>query len=163
MGQCDPELPRERKAQKLFEKATDSKSRANLSERIAWLEEALDWHPDDPELHMKAADLNYRRTSAHPAGWTDMSVHLDALNELCPEGWPEAHFLRGALAYINEDYDNAALHFNRYLGQPESRTRRSRRREAKDILPELTFLQQYHAHADRPAPVPLSEVSQRED
>ena len=162
-GQCDPELPREKKAQKLFEKATDSKSRADLSERIAWLEEALEWHPDDPELHMKAADLNYRRTSAHPAGWAEMSVHLDALNELCPEGWPEAHFLRGALAYINEDYDNAALHFNRYLGQPESNTRRSRRREAEDILPELTFLQQYHAHANRPAPVPLSEVSQRED
>ena len=163
MGQCNPELPREKKAQKLFEKATDSKSRADLSERIAWLEEALEWHPDDPELHMKAADLNYSRTSAHPAGWTEMSVHLDALNELCPEGLPETHFLRGALAYINEDYDNAALHFNRYLGQPESNTRRSRRREAEDILPELTFLQQYHAHADRPAPVPLSEVSQRED
>ena len=64
-------------------------------------------------------------------------------------------FLRGALAYINEDYDNAALHFNRYLGQPESNTRRSRRREVEDILPELTFLQQYHAHADRPAPVPF--------
>lgn len=163
IGQCEPELPREKKAQKLYDKATDTKSRADLSERIAWLEEALEWHPDDPELRMKAADLNYRRTSAHPSGWTGMSIHLDALNELCPEGWPEAQFLRGALSYINEDYDNAVLHFSRYLEQPESDTRRSRRREAEDLMPELTFLQQYHAHADRPTPVPLSEVSQRED
>ena len=156
-------MPREKKAQKLFDKATESKSRADLSERIAWLEEALESHPDDAELHMTVAELNYKRTSTHPSGWTDMSIHLDALNELCPEGWPEASFLRGALAYINDDYDNAVLHFKLYMDQPESDTRRSRRREAEGILPELTFLHQYHAHADRPAPVPLSEVSQRED
>lgn len=163
IGQCEQELPREKKAQRLFEKASDSKSRASLFERIVWLEEALEWHPDDPELHMMAAELNYRRTSAHPSGWTSMSVHLDALNELCPEGWPETKFLHGALAYVREDYDGAVEHFQSYLDQPESNTRRSRRREVKQLLPELVFLQQYNAHADRPAPVPLSEVSQRED
>ena len=35
IGQCEPEFPREKKAQKLFDKATDGKSKSQSAEEKA--------------------------------------------------------------------------------------------------------------------------------
>ena len=163
IGQCEPESPRDRQAQKLYEKASDPKSRADLTERVAWIEDALEWHPDDAELHMAAAELNFSFSDEHPSGLNNMFMHLQAVMELCPDGWPEASFLMGVVADARNDYLNAVFHFRRYLALPEDETRESRRDEARNALPDLTFLQQFYAHADQPEPLPLAEVSQPED
>ena len=154
IGQCEPELPREKEGSEAFLKKPQTANHAqDLSERIAWLEEALEIASGRRGAPHDGGGIELQ-TDQRPSLWMD--GHVDSLGcletKLCPEGWPEAQFLRGALSYINEDYDNAVLHFSRYLEQPESDTRRSRRREAEDLMPELTFLQQYHAHADRPHP-----------
>jgi outer membrane protein OmpA-like peptidoglycan-associated protein len=95
--------------------------------------------------------------------WGVLTERLNALDEVCPGGMPEVLYLRGAMAYLNDDYEDALMQFKAYLALPEEVTKRIRRREAEGALPELTFLHQYYVHAERPAPKPIPEVSWDED
>ena len=162
-SQCEMEEPRPSKAQKLFDKASHPKGKAALSDRLSWLESALDIHPDDPEVLMASAELTFKATSIDPDMWGILTERLNALDELCPGGMPEALFLRGAMAYMNDRYDEALTLFQAYLALPENLTRKRRRSDVKSTLPELVFLNQYHMHAGRQAPVPIPEVSWDED
>ncbi|MGB1635980.1 MAG: OmpA family protein [Flavobacteriales bacterium] len=163
LAQCEPEEPRSAKAQKLYERATSPKGKASLEDRLAWLEEALELSPEDPELLMESAEMTFKATRRDPDMWGVLSERLNALDEVCPGGMPEVLYLRGATAYLNDDYENALMQFKAYLALPEEVTKRIRRREAAGAMPELTFLHQYYMHADRPAPSPISEVSWDED
>lgn len=163
LAQCEPEEPRSAKAQKLYERATSPKGKASLEDRLAWLEEALELSPEDPELLMESAEMTFKATRRDPDMWGVLSERLNALDEVCPGGMPEVLYLRGATAYLNDDYENALMQFKAYLAVPEEVTKRIRRREAAGAMPELTFLYQYYMHADRPAPSPISEVSWDED
>lgn len=162
-AQCEPEEPRSSKAQKLFDKALHPKGKTTLEDRIAYLESALDLEPEDAPMRMEAAELAFKATSRNPDMWSALTRHLDALEEVCPGGMPEALYLRGAMAYMNDDYELALTQFQAYLALPEDMTKRRRRSDVEGTLPELVFLNQYHMHAGRPAPSPIPEVSWDED
>ncbi len=162
-AQCALEEPRPSKAQKLYDKAMHPKGKTSIEERLDLLTSALTLHPKDPEMRMAAAELAFKATGRNPDMWGALSQHLDALEEVCPGGMPEALYLRGAMAYMNDHYDLALTQFQAYLTLPEEATRSRRRRDVKGTLPELVFLSQYHMHADRTPPIPLPEVSWDED
>jgi len=107
--------------------------------------------------------MTFKATRRDPDMWGVLSERLNALDEVCPGGMPEVLYLRGAMAYLNDDYEEALMQFKAYLALPEEVTKRIRRREAEGALPELTFLHQYYVHAERPAPMPIPEVSWDED
>ena len=69
LSQCEMEEPRPSKAQKLFDKASHPKGKAALSDRLSWLESALDIHPEDPEVLMASAELTFKATSLDPDMW----------------------------------------------------------------------------------------------
>ena len=119
--------PRPSRAQKLFDKASHPKGKAALSDRLSWLESALDIHPEDPEVLMASAELTFKATSLDPDMWGVLIERLNALDELCPSGMPEALYLRGAMAYMNDRYDDALTLFQAYLALPENLTRKRRR------------------------------------
>lgn len=162
-AQCEAEEPRPSRAQKLFDKALHPKGKTSIEERLDFLTAALDLHPEDPEMRMAAAELAFKATSRNPDMWGELTQHLDALEEVCPGGMPEALYLRGAMAYMNDDYDLALTQFQAYLSLPEDMTKRRRRGDVEGTLPELVFLNQYHMHAGSTAPSPLPEVSWDED
>ena len=161
-GQCEME-PRPSKAQKLYSKATSPKGKASLQERIAMLDEGLEIHPEDPEALLACAELQFKATRQNPGMWESMAGHLAALQEVCPGGMPEALYLRGAMAYVNDDVEGAITQFGAYLAAPEEATTPSRRSEVEALREELTFLRAYRAHAGLPAPEPIPELSWDED
>ena len=162
-AQCEPEEPRSSKAQKLFDKALHPKGKTTLEDRLAYLESALDLEPEDAPMRMEAAELTFKATSRNPDMWGELTQHLDALEEVCPGGMPEALYLRGAMAYMNDDFELALTQFQAYLSLPEDMTKRRRRSDVEGTLPELVFLNQYHMHAGGPEPSPIPEVSWDED
>ena len=109
-AQCELEEPRSSKAQKLFDKALHPKGKTTLEDRLAYLESALDLEPEDAPMRMEAAELAFKATSrTRHVG--ELTQHLDALEEVCPGGMPEALYLRGAMAYMNDDYELALTRF----------------------------------------------------
>ena len=162
-AQCEMEEPRSSRAQKLFEKALHPKGKTSLEERLSHLQSALEYHPDDPQMLMECAELAFRCTNKNPDMWGVLNEFLDALEEVCPAGMPEALYLRGAMAYMMDSYQVALTQFQAYLALPEEATQPRRRNDVKSTLPELIFLNQYHMHADIPAPAPIPEVSWDED
>jgi len=163
LAQCELEEPRPAKAQKLYERATSPKGKAALEDRLVWLADALEISPEDPELLLESAELTFKATRRDPDMWGVLTERLEALDEVCPGGMPEALYLRGAMAYMNDEYEAALLQFQAYLSLPEDVTRRIRRREVEGTMPELTFLHQYHMHAGSAEPQPIPEVSWDED
>ena len=127
-AQCEMEEPRPSKAQKLYQRATQPKGKASLADRVEWIEQALDLHPEDPEALMAAAELAFKSSRKNPEAWASLEEWLTQLDEVCPEGLPEALYLRGAQAYMNDEYERALTQFRAYLSLPENQTRRSRRR-----------------------------------
>ncbi|HCL46458.1 MAG TPA: hypothetical protein DHW55_04295 [Flavobacteriales bacterium] len=162
-AQCEPEEPRSSKAQKLFDKALHPKGKTTLEDRLTCLETALELEPEDVPMRMEAAELAFQATSRNPDMWGELTQHLDALEEICPGGMPEALYLRGAMAYMNDDYELALTQFQAYLSLPEDMTKRRRRSDVEGTLPELVFLNQFHMHAGGPEPSPIPEVSWDED
>ena len=163
LAQCEPSEPRAKKAEKYLEKATNSKGNASVQDRLEWIDLALEIEPEDPELLMEAAELAFKTVKQNSDQWAVLTMRLDELEAVCPDGMPEALFLRGAHAYAQNRYGEGWQHFQSYLDFPENETRRSRRREAMTALPKLKFLEQYYAHADREAPLPMPSVSTQED
>ena len=162
-AQCEMEEPRPSKAQKLYQRATQPKGKSSLADRIEWIEQALDLHPEDPEALMAAAELAFKSSRKNPEAWASLEEWLTQLDEVCPEGLPEALYLRGAQAYMNDEYERALTQFRAYLSLPEDQTRRSRRREVNALQDDLAFLHQYHRHEGRSVPQPLPELSWDDD
>ena len=163
LAQCELEEPRPAKAQKLYERATSPKGKAALEDRLAWLVDAIELSPEDPELLMESAELTFKATRRDPDMWSVLTERLDALDEVCPGGMPEALYLRGAMAYINDAYEMAMLQFQAYLALPEDATTRVRRAEVERTLPDIVFLHEYHMHEKGAPPQPLPELSWDED
>ena len=129
-AQCEPEEPRSSKVQKLFDKALHPKGKTTLEDRLAYLASALDLEPEDAPMRMEAAELAFKASSRNPDMWGELTQHLDALEEVCPGGMPEALYLRGAMAYMNDDFELAFTQFQAYLSLPEDMTKRRRRSDA---------------------------------
>lgn len=159
-SQCDIE-PRPSKAQKLVDKAT--KGKASLQARIALLNEALEIHPEDPETLIECAELCFKATRQDADMWNVMASKLEALQDVCPGSMPEALYLRGAMAYVNDDAEMALVQFGAYLATPEEETTPSRRREVESLRAELIFQRQFQAHAGMPEPHPIPELSWDQD
>jgi outer membrane protein OmpA-like peptidoglycan-associated protein len=162
-GQCDDLPARPDKAHKLFVKSLDDKHKLTVAERLLWTNKALDIHGEDPEMHLHAAELCYVLTREDEGMWDVMAAHLQEALSLCPEEEPESLFFRGAKAYVENLHQEALDLFSAYVNLPEEATRRSRRREALSLIPELVFAVQYHAHASAPSPEPIPELSLPED
>ena len=162
-AQCELEEPRSSKAQKLFDKASSPKGKATLEDRLAWLDAALEFEPGDAEVLMAAAELAFKAAGRDAEHWALLTERLDALDEVCPGGMPEAVYLRGAVAYMSNRYEEALASFQTYLSLPQESTRTRRRRDVESTLPELVFLNQYNMHAGRPEPSPIPEISWDED
>jgi len=162
-GQCSEATQRPAKAQKLFEKSEDARGKLDVPERLALMRRALAESPDDEAMLLAAAEIAFKGTRSDEGMWETLAEFLDALEDLCPDGWAEAAYLRGADAYVHDRWPDAETWFRKYARFPEDQTRRSRRREVEELLPRLVFLQQFYAHVDAPQPQPLPGVNTAED
>ncbi|MDA0728793.1 MAG: OmpA family protein [Bacteroidetes bacterium] len=162
-AQCDDLPARPDKAHKLFVKSLDDKHKLTVEEQLLWVNKALEIHGEDPEMHLHAAELSFLLTREDEGMWEEMAAHLQEALSLCPEERPESMFLRGAMAYRRNATEEALALFSAYVDLPEEVTRRSRRREALSLIPQLVFAVQYHAHEDAPSPEPIPELSLPED
>ena len=77
------------------------------------------------------------------------SERLDALDEVCPGGMPEAVYLRGAVAYMSNRYEEALASFQTYLSLPQESTR-TRRAQRRGIQPSRVGLSEPIQHARGP-------------
>lgn len=162
-GQCALEEPRAAKASKLLERAQSPKPKDSLDDRMAAVQEALELHPEDAEAWMMMAEFQFRALRRGRLSWEDLLESLGAVEELCPEGMPEAMYMRAAYHYSQEAHVQALDGFQRYLAEDENLTRASRRKDARGVLEDLAFLVDYHRHQDLPPPLPIPHVSQRVD
>ena len=162
-GQCALEDPRSSKASKWLERAQSPKAKDSLEDRMAAVQEALELHPDDAEAWMMLAEFQFKALRRGRLGWEGLLESLRAVEELCPEGMPEATYMRAAFHYSQEDHAEALSGFQDYLAVDESLTRASRRKDARGILDDLAFLVDYHRHEDLPPPLPIPHVSQNVD
>ena len=113
LAQCEPSEPRAKKAEKYFEKATNSKGNASVQDRLEWIDLALEIEPEDPELLMEAAELAFKTVKQDSDQWAVLTMRLDELEVVCPDGMPEALFLRGAHAYAQTDMEKDGNTSNR--------------------------------------------------
>jgi outer membrane protein OmpA-like peptidoglycan-associated protein len=162
-GQCGLEDTRSAKASKWLERAKSPKPKDDLDDQMAAVREALELHPDDAEAWMMLAEFQFKALRRGRLNWEDLLESLGALEELCPEGMPEAAYMRAAFHYNQEAHEEALRGFQHYLTVDESLTRASRRRDAQAILGDLAFRVDYHRHEDLPPPLPIPQVSQPVD
>ena len=162
-SQCTLEDPRSTKAAKWLERAKSPKAKDSLEDRMAAVQEALELHPDDAEAWMMLAEFQFKALRRGSLSWEGLLESLRALEELCPEGMPEATYMRAAFHYSQEDHTEALSGFQDYLAVDENLTRASRRKDAMGILDDLAFLVDYHRHEDLPPPLPIPHVSQSVD
>ena len=158
-GQCALEDPRSSKASKWLERAQSPKPKDSLEDRMAAVQEALELHPDDAEAWMMLAEFQFKALRRGRMGWEGLLESLRSVEELCPEGMPEATYMRAAYHYSQEAYARALDGFQDYLAVDASLTRASRRKDAGAILEDLAFLVDYHRHEDFPPPLPIPHVS----
>ena len=130
---------------------------------MAAVQEALELHPDDAEAWMMLAEFQFKALRRGRLGWESLLESLRAVEELCPEGMPEATYMRAAYHYSQEAYARALGGFQDYLTVDASLTRTARRKDAGAILEDLAFLVDYHRHEDLPPPLPIPHVSQPVD
>ena len=126
---------------------------------MAAVQEALELHPDDAEAWMMLAEFQFKALRRGRMGWEGLLESLRSVEELCPEGMPEATYMRAAYHYSQEAYARALDGFQDYLAVDASLTRASRRKDAGAILEDLAFLVDYHRHEDFPPPLPIPHVS----
>lgn len=162
-GQCGLEEPRSAKASKWLERAKSPRPKDSLDDQMAAVREALELHPDDADAWMMLAEFQFKALRRGRLNWEDLLESLGALEELCPEGMPEAAYMRAAFHYSQEAHAEALEGFQHYLAVDESLTRASRRRDARAILGDLAFLVDFHRHEDLPPPLPIPQVSQPVD
>ena len=162
-GQCTLDGPRTAKASKWLERAKSPKPKASLEGQMAAVRQALKIHPDDAEAWMMLTEFQFKAIRRGQLNWEDLLESLRAVEELCPEGMPEALYIRAAHHYSQLAHEDALQGFKRYLAEDEAFTRAQRRRDAQGILEELAFLVDYHRHERLPAPSPIPHVNQPVD
>ena len=94
-AQCEMEEPRPSKAQKLYQRATQPKGKSSLADRIEWIEQALDLHPEDPEALMAAAELAFKSSRKNPEAWAMARVYA-SINPTSKASKSDADLLKKA-------------------------------------------------------------------
>lgn len=168
LGQPNPCLTQpSEKAAKWIEKGTN-KSKYDADKRRIYLENAIEEDQEALEAPFQLGLLSFGQARKAGTGFSEAKTALEHVHNACKAYAAEVPYTLGAIAYSEEDYNSALTWFDRFLrwehftGRPLSPRNFKRVTQVQSVIPELTFLKQYNAHADAPAPAVLSAVATRD-
>lgn len=163
---CAPDY--DSKTIKLIEKAQD-KRKYESQKRDEFWNEALENETDCPACRLHLGRSAFMRAKRSGGSFAPARGLLRPLAANCPGYAAEVHYILGAMAYGDGQFDQARVDFNTFLNWEEHRdrmyTRRddARRVEVLEILPWIDFHDLFNAHADGPKPKVIREISSPDD
>lgn len=157
----------DRKAQKLYEKATED-PKLSEDERLELLVKSLDADPECIKCRFAEARLRYGIASERRMPLTGALKAYEEVVEKCPEFHADAHYYAGLIYYAEEDYKNSAARLESFLLFDKAKGKTSRDHEVKvkdasQILPEIRFYVDFYANPVPYNPVRIEQVSSAAD
>ncbi len=155
------------KSLKLFEKAQEPKKKTKTAERIEYLRNAIDDQDDFSQAYELLSELLFKQCKRNSELIYDCRVSTMKWMELCENYNCEAHYILGALAFMEAQPKDALDQFNLFLekskGTELSKTKR-KRNEVEGLIPELQFEIDFYANEGTysPKPLPLTSLSNDE-
>lgn len=155
------------KAAKWIEKGTN-KNKYDAEKRRGFLENALDEDAECLEATFQLGLLSFAQARQSSGSFSEARQALKQVQNACPSYSADVPYTLGVIAYAEEEYNTALQCFDRFLrwkhftGHPLSPRNLKKVSQVESVLPELTFLKQYNAHADAPAPRVLEAVATRD-
>lgn len=157
----------DRKAQKLYEKATQS-PKLTEEERLALLVKASEADPDCIKCRFAEARLRYAIATERRMPLTGALAAYEEVVKKCPDYHADAHYYAGLIYYAEEDYKMSTERFESFLLFDPSKGKTSRDHEVKvkdasQILPEIRFYVDFYANPVPYDPVRLERVNSAAD
>ena len=103
------------KALKLYEKALDSKKKTTSDDRIDYLRGAIDDQDDFTSAYELLSELLFQKSKLNPENISDCKAITNKWMELCELHNPKAHYILGALAFMQSEPENALAQFEIFL------------------------------------------------
>ena len=155
------------KSLKLFEKAQEPKKKTKTAERIEYLRNAIDDQDDFSQAYELLSELLFKQCKRNSELIYDCRVSTLKWMDLCENYNCEAHYILGALAFMESQPKDALDQFNLFLEKSEgtelSKTKR-KRNEVEGLIPELKFEIDFYANEGTyfPKSLPLTSLSNDE-
>lgn len=157
-----------KKAAKLLEQAADKK-KYKSEQRRAFLEKALDEEEDCLPCLQKLGVSEFKLAKRSGAGFGISESYLSDLIEKCPDYHSEPYYYLGAIAYANQDYENALKHFDYFIHFPDDSPEKYGRdydkkyAEVEEVIPFVEFYRDFNKNKGVMKPEAVLGVSSVKD
>ena len=156
------------KAGKLLEKGENG-GKYDREERIEFLQQAWDKDDECMACLLRWGSLEFREIKRTGGSFFAAKEPLLQLISICPNYHADVHFMLGAIAYADREYEEAQEHFHAYLrfpSEPESALGKRYDKQAKEVrqvLPTIQFELDFWSRELDFTPEIISEISLVDD
>lgn len=150
-------------ALKLYEKALEPKKKTTSEDRIDYLRRAIDDQDNFTSAYELLSELLFKKCKLNPKNISECRAITNKWIELCELYNPEAHYILGALAFMQSEPENALAQFEIFLDkttESKSRSINRKREEVENLIPNIKFEIDYYANEGTyiPTPLPLTSL-----
>jgi outer membrane protein OmpA-like peptidoglycan-associated protein len=157
-------------AEKLFEKAKDKK-KYDFSERMGFLQEALQEEPTYAEANLEMGVMLMRKAKAddHPDDYPAALKYLKAAVEACPQISAEPYWWIGKQYYLTDKYAECIPYLEKYIKFDDDDNKKYGKDyefnsgQAKEMLRWAKFYVDVKAHPRPFSPKPVLNISTQRD